>query len=162
MSTERVIIGFLLTSIVAGIVGAIFMEIVMWLIGRARWAQGNMITAVGSLFTHTREHAHRVGVILHGVSAIGFAAVYTLAMMNLHLAFFPRAFFAGIGFGVLHGIIVALMLVWVVSERHPLEEFQEAGFAIGFTHLIGHVGYGAGVGLIIGLAANGGWIPAAH
>jgi len=56
----------------------------------------------------------------------------------------------GVGFG--HGMIVSLMLVWVVAEQHPLEEFQEADLAIGLSHLAGHVAFGGVVGLVVGLS----------
>lgn len=151
MSTTKVIVDFLLTSLVGGLLGAVAMQLVMRLIARADWAKYNMIVAVGSLLTRSREHAWRTGVIIHAISAVGFAMLYTLAMMNLGLAVFPRAFFAGIGFGTLHGLFVSLALVWVVSERHPLEEFQRASFAVGVTHFAGHIAYGAIVGLVIGL-----------
>ena len=50
-------------------------------------------------------------------------------------------------------MLVSLMLVWVVCEAHPLEEFREAGFAVGLAHFAGHVAYGAVVGLIIGIGS---------
>jgi hypothetical protein len=53
---------------------------------------------------------------------------------------------------VLHGIIVSLMLVWVVADQHPLEEFKEADLLVGLGHFAGHVAYGAVVGLIVGLS----------
>lgn len=146
--------GFVLTSLVAGMLGAIAMEVVMWAITRAGWAQGNMIVAIGSVITRSREHALRAGVMLHAISAVAFAMVYTFAMKELGLAHFPTAFFAGIGFGVIHGMIVSLMLVWIVAERHPLKEFREAGLAVGVSHFAGHVAYGAVVGLVIGLAGG--------
>jgi len=143
--------GFVLTSLVAGVLGVAAMEAAMWLITRAGWAEGNMIVAIGSVMTRSREHALRAGVILHAISAIVFAMVYTFAMIKLGLTHFPTAFFAGIGFGVIHGMIVSLMLVWIVAERHPLEEFREAGLAVGVSHFAGHIAYGAIVGLVIGL-----------
>lgn len=158
MSSAHVIVDFLITAILAAILGAAAMGAVMWLMTRAQWAHSNMVIAVGSLFTRIREDAAKVGFIVHCVSAVGWAIIYTLAMIHLHLTGFPRAFFTGIGFGVLHGIVVSLMLVWVVSDQHPLEEFRGADFAIGLCHLVGHVVYGAGVGFVIGLASVAGWI----
>jgi hypothetical protein len=142
---------FILTSLVAGLLGAAAMELVMWSITRTGWAKANMIVAVGSVLTRSRENALRAGVLLHAISAVVFAMIYTFAMMNLGLAHLPRALFAGIGFGVIHGIIVSLMLVWIVAEQHPLEEFREAGLAVGVSHLAGHIAYGALVGFVIGL-----------
>lgn len=152
MSADPLSAGFVVTAIFAGVLGASAMEGVMFLITRAEWARGNMVAALGSLVTGRRENAFRAGAIIHGVSAVLFAGIYQYAMVAFGLAHMPDAFFTGIGFGALQGIVVSLMLVWVVCERHPLPEFQEAGFAVGLTHLAGHIAYGAVVGLVIGLA----------
>jgi hypothetical protein len=152
MSTTQLVTDFIFTSLVAGILGASAMEAVMWLITREGWAKANMIVAVGSLITRSRENALRTGIALHAVSSFGFAMLYAFAMMKLGLSHLPTSFFVGIGFGFIHGLIVSLMLVWVVAEKHPLEEFQEAGLAIGVSHLAGHVAYGAFVGLAVGLS----------
>lgn len=152
------IVDFLLTSIFAAVLGAAAMGGVMWLITRPHWARANMVIAVGSLFTRSREHAARVGFLAHCVSAVVWAMIYTLAMIHLNLTGFPRALFAGTGFGVLHGLVVSLMLVWVVSEQHPLEEFRDADFASGVSHFAGHVAFGAGVGLMVAVASVAGWI----
>jgi hypothetical protein len=146
------IIRFLLTVLAAGLTGGAAMELTMWLIARKGWAKGNMIVALGSLFTHARANAFRVGVIVHAFSAIVFATLYTLAMMALHYTDLRDAFILGLGFGFVHGMLVSLALVWVVADRHPLEEFKEADLAIGLCHLAGHVAYGGIVGLIVGVA----------
>jgi hypothetical protein len=145
------LIHFLVTSVVAGALGAIALEVAMWLICRTGWAKGNMIVAVGAILTRSRETAFQAGVLLHSISAVVFAMIYAFAMMQMGLTQLPTAFFIGIGFGMFHGLVVSLMLVWIVAERHPLEEFQEAGLAVGLSHFVGHVAYGAIVGLVIGL-----------
>jgi hypothetical protein len=148
----KLIIDFLLTAVVAGVLGAAAMEVVMWLICRSGWAKGNMIVAVGSILTRSRETAFRAGVRLHAISAVGFALIYAFAMRQLGLNHLPTSFVTGIGFGIFHGLVVSLMLVWIVAERHPLEEFQEAGLAVGLSHFAGHIAYGAVVGLVIGMS----------
>jgi hypothetical protein len=89
---------------------------------------------------------------MHGISGVGFAMVYTVAMMALNLTKFPTAVYAGIGFGVFHGMVVGLMLCWIVADHHPLEEFKEAGLAVAVSHLAGHVAYGLLVGIVIGFS----------
>jgi hypothetical protein len=152
MITAKLIFDFIFTSLMAGILGASAMEVVLWLITREGWAKANMIVAVGSLITRSRENAFRTGVVLHAISSFVFAAIYAFAMMKFGLSHLPTSFFAGIGFGIVHGLVVSLTLVWVVAERHPLEEFQEAGLAVGVSHFAGHVAYGAVVGLVVGLS----------
>lgn len=142
---------FLIVSILAGLLGAAAMEGVMFLITRAEWAKGNMVTALGGLISRQRQNAFKVGARIHALAAIGFALLYNYAMRAFGIAAFPNAFFAGIGFGFIHGLLVSLTLVWVVSDTHPFEEYREAGFAIGVVHLAGHVVYGAVVGLVIAI-----------
>jgi uncharacterized membrane protein YagU involved in acid resistance len=152
MSPVMLIVTYLLTSAAAGLFGGAAMELVMWLISRAGWSKGNMIVALGSLLTKSRDHAFRVGAILHIISAIGFAAVYVMLMLLLGVTHLPNSLMLGLGVGVFHGMLVSLMLVWVVSESHPLEEFNEAGLAVGLSHFAGHVAFGGVVGLVVGLA----------
>lgn len=151
MSTT-VILGFLLTALVGGLLGGIAMEGVLFLIGRSGWAKADMIVALGSMFTHSRDSAWRVGAMLHTVAAIGFAIAYTLLMHSLGYTRMPWSAALGAGVGFLHGLVVSLGLVWVVAEQHPLEEFNEAGLAIGLSHIVGHVVFGAVVGLIVGVS----------
>jgi hypothetical protein len=140
-----------MTAVVAGIFGGIAMIAVMRIMTRAEWARFDMIVAVGSLITRTREHAFQTGVIIHAISAIFFAALYTLAMWKFGLAHFPVAIFACAGIGIVHGMIISLLLVWVISDEHPLPEFRGADLAVGLVHFAGHVAYGAVVGLVIGI-----------
>jgi len=151
MSTTM-LVTFIMTCLVAGVLGGLAMEGALWLIGRAGWAKADMIVALGSMFTKSRETAWRVGAILHTVSAIGFAVLYTLLMHALGATEMPWSGALGVGVGFLHGLIVSLGLVWVVAEQHPLEEFNEAGLAIGLSHIVGHVAYGAVVGLVVAIA----------
>ena len=51
-----------------------------------------MLVALGSLFTHSRTNALRVGVIMHACSAVVFATLYTLGMIALDLTAMPRSF----------------------------------------------------------------------
>jgi hypothetical protein len=142
--------GFFVTALAAGVLGLVAMELAMWLITRKGWAQGNMIVAVGSLITRRRENAFAVGSVAHVFSAICFATLYLFAMTAFGFTQFPAALAAGIGFGLIHGMVVTLALVWIVSDQHPLEEFQDAGLAVGVSHIAGHVAFGAVVGLVIG------------
>ena len=146
------LVKYLCTALVAGIIGGFAMELAMWLISRAGLAKGDMVLALGSLLTKTRENAYRVGLIIHATAAIGFALVYALLMVTLGYTHLPLSLMLGLGVGALHGMIVSLMLVWVVADRHPLEEFKEADLLVGLTHFAGHVAYGAVIGLVVGLS----------
>ncbi|MEJ1973644.1 MAG: hypothetical protein WDM96_14630 [Lacunisphaera sp.] len=118
MNVTAFLFGYLGTALVAGILGGLAMELAMWLISRAGLARGDMVLALGSLLTRTRENAYRVGLVIHATAAIGFALVYTLLMVTLGYTHLPLSLVLGLGVGTLHGILVSLMLVWVVSDHH--------------------------------------------
>jgi hypothetical protein len=146
------LVTYLLTALVAGMCGGVAMEGVLWLVGRGGWAKADMLVALGSLLTKSRENAWQVGAVLHLISAIGFAAVYALLMLWLGFTKMPVSMMLGLGVGIVHGLLVSLMLVWVVAEQHPLEEFNEASLAIGLAHFVGHAAFGGVVGLVVGLS----------
>ena len=152
MNLTMFLVKYLCTALVAGVIGGLVMEGVMWLIARAGLVRGDMILALGSLVTKSRDNAYRVGLMVHVTAAIGFAFVYTLLMVTLGYTGMPMSLMLGLGVGTLHGILVSLMLVWVVADQHPLEEFRRAGVSVALTHFIGHIAYGAVVGLVIALA----------
>ena len=152
MNAGPMIATFLVYAAVAGLLGALAMTAAMKLVARSGWARGDMIVAVGSLLTKTRENAAPVGLVMHALSAVVFAQIYAVLLIGLELSAWPSAFFAGVGFGVFHGLVVSLSLCWVVADQHPLEEFRNAGASVAFTHFVGHVVYGAVVGLVIAFA----------
>ncbi|RXK53722.1 hypothetical protein ESB00_18730 [Oleiharenicola lentus] len=152
MNLAMFLVNYLGTALVAGVFGGLAMEGAMWLIAKAGLARGDMILALGSLLTKSRDNAYRVGLVVHATAALGFALVYTLLMITLGLTRMPLSLMLGLGAGVLHGLLVSLMLVWVVSDRHPLEEFKEADLLVGLSHFAGHVAYGAIVGVVVGLS----------
>lgn len=145
---------YLLTSLVAGLLGGAMMEFVLWVIGSVGWAKADMIVALGSLITKSKDNAWRVGATVHAVAAFAFGLLYTFLITKLGFAHMPAAMMLGAGLGLVHGLIVSLTLVWVVAERHPLEEFNEASLAIGLSHIVGHVAYGLVVGFVVGMGAN--------
>ena len=110
-----------------------------------------MVLALGSLLTKSRENAYRVGLFVHVTAAVSFGLAYTLLLLTLGYTHLPTSLMLGLGLGVLHGLLVSLMLVWVVADHHPLEEFKEADLLVGLSHFAGHVAYGAVVGLAVGL-----------
>lgn len=155
MNMTLVLVQYLGTSLVAGVVGGLALEGVMWLISRAGLAKGDMILALGALLTKSRENAYRVGFVIHVMAAMGFALVYVLLLLTLGFTHLPYSMLVGLGVGVLHGLLVSLMLVWVVADRHPLEEFKEADLLVGLSHMAGHVAYGGVIGLVVGLSPLG-------
>lgn len=152
MEPVRLITSFLLFASFAGILGALAMTSIMRLLAKTQWARGDMIIAVGSLLTRSRDNAFLVGCFMHLISAIFFGVIYTLILLTIGMTDWPEGFFVGAFFGVFHGLVVSLSLCWVVADQHPVEEFQQVGFSVAVTHFIGHMVYGAVVGFVIAVA----------
>ena len=150
--TAMFLVKYLCTALLAGVLGGVAMQFTMRLIARGGHVKGDRILALGSLITKSRDNAYRVGLIVHVTAAIGFGLVYTLLMVTLGYTGLPLSLMLGLGVGALHGLIVSLMLVWVVADQHPLEEFKETDLLVGLSHMAGHVSFGGVIGLVVGLS----------
>ncbi len=138
-------------TIFAGAVGTCAMTFLMTIIHRSRWANADMIRALGSLASKQYKRALIPGVIIHFAAGILFAFPYAIL---LTLVAEPQMLpLAGMGLvlGLFHGIVVAFGLVALVSENHPVEMFRKAGPEVAIAHIVGHMGYGCVVGAMIGL-----------
>jgi hypothetical protein len=53
--------------------------------------------------------------------------------------------------GIFHGVVFSFLLVILVAEHHPLEQFREAGSEVAIAHLAGHIIYGLILGTLVGI-----------
>ena len=139
----------ILEIVSAGLLGTLFMSSLMTMIHRSEWANADMIRALGSLLTRKYETALLPGLLIHVVAGITFAFGYA-ALVGLILADREGgALVICVVMGLIHGIVVGLVLMGLVSERHPVERFQKAEIEVIAAHVAGHVAYGLGVGLVL-------------
>lgn len=68
---------------------------------------------------------------------------------------FPYPIFLGIAFGFFHGLLMAYVLMIFASERHTIEDYRKATLEEGLLHLVGHIIFGAVVGILATLMAFG-------
>ena len=153
MPPENLIVSWLLVPLAAGGMGVAAMELAMWLMTSNGLMRGNMIVALGGLLTGSRQHAFRVGLTLHLVAGFVFALLYLWGLRSFGMTHFPVVLATSVGFGMFHGMVVSLLLVWAVNDHHPLKEFKGADLAIGLGNFMGHAAYGLAVGLVVGLAS---------
>ena len=151
MEERGLIIDFLRRVILSGLVGTGAMTLLMSFVTRAGLANADMVRAIGSVFTGSLDRALVVGATLYAMGGIIFAALYTFALSYLPLEGFWQTFGASTLLGFVHGFLMSFVLVVVVVEHHPVDKFREAGFGVALAHLLGHVAYGMGVGLVLGL-----------
>jgi len=150
------IVPFLTYSLLSGAIGTGGMTLTLHSFTRSGLVNANMVVAVGSLLTKSKESALLVGSVIHCFFGIIFALFYTLIIL---LAAPLKPLFVvgiGLGLGAMHGLVICFFLVATVADFHPLEEYREAGFTIGLAHLFAHVIYGLLIGIVIafsGIAA---------
>jgi hypothetical protein len=145
------VIGLLLCSVAAGVVGTGGMTGIMYLIDRFGLANAKMEVAIGSLITKSWKNARQVGLIMHFSAGICFAVLYAVLFHFLKVHGLPAFFGHGVITGFVHGFVMSFFLVYAVAEHHPLPEFREVGFGVALTHVVGHVVYGGLVGLVLGV-----------
>jgi hypothetical protein len=141
---------FVILAIVAGLTGTIFMSLVMWFIHERGWANADMIRAVGSLVTKRYDNALLPGLLLHMAAGCIFALFYVYVMRATGITNWFVLMQIGLAIGTMHGAAMVFILM-AMAEKHPLEQFRTAGPAVGWAHVVGHMAYGTGVGLAVGL-----------
>jgi hypothetical protein len=141
----------MLRGVVAGVVGTGGMTGILALIDRQGLANTRMEVAIGSIVTKSRTNATGVGLAIHFAAGICFAMLYTALFVVTGIHGIVNTTGIGLIAGFVHGFAMSFILVVLVAEHHPLPEFREAGFAVAVVHVVGHVIYGALVGLVFAL-----------
>lgn len=145
----------LILGAICGLIGAFAMNLFMRQVSSAYSKRVDMVRALGSFFTGNLDNADSVGTAIHSVAGIVFGMVYFLIMNAMNALIFPSAIFLGLGFGFFHGLITSYGLMFIASERHPIEEYRKATLEEGLLHLVGHLIFGGVAGLVGGLFALG-------
>jgi hypothetical protein len=143
------------TVLLAGVAGTLAMTIFMYVCHWTKFANGDMVRAIGSVVTKKYEGSFGPGIAIHILNGIVFAFVYYYAWKELGILnavdvtdakVMPQI---GMMTGFIHGFIVSFSLVIAVAEHHPLEQFRRTGFAVALVHILGHVVYGLIVALVV-------------
>src|SRR5262249_61175944 len=114
---------FGILAIVAGIVGTIFMSLVMWFIHERGWANADMIRAVGSLVTKRYDNSLLPGLLLHFAAGCFFALFYVYIMRATGITNWFVLMQIGLAIGTMHGAAMVFILM-AIAEKHPLEQFR--------------------------------------
>lgn len=134
----------------AGLFGTVCMSAVMWSIHYAGSTNADMVRAIGSFFTKKMETAFLPGIVTHIVFGVLFAFPYVF-LINMAPHILIASIVTGGAVGFFHGYLVGFLLVSLVAQKHPLEQFREAGISVAAAHVFGHMVYGVAIGVIIGL-----------
>lgn len=126
------------------------MNLFMRKIGSSFGQEVDMVRELGSFNTGSMEGALLRGTLIHVFFGVIFGMAYlatwqALGLIDLALV---QTAFLGLGFGFLHGMVFSYMLMFLVRERHPIEQYRQVTLQTGIIHLIGHMMYGFAVGII--------------
>lgn len=135
----------ILETVIAGVIGTGLMTFAMLFIHESGWARADMIRALGASVTKSYERSLTPGLLIHITSGVLFAFPYVFVIGGLDLVSIGAKVATGALIGFVHGFAMSFILIGVVAERHPLKQFQTAGFAVAAAHILGHVAYGIGV-----------------
>lgn len=140
-----------LIIVIAGILGSGCMAILLSLIHRKRFHEGDMVRVLGSAVTRSEENSLAPGLAIHLSAGILFAFIYafTLSLSPAESLVGYVSVCTGIGF--FHGLVMSMVLMIAVAEHHPLKRYRKVGPGVAIAYLVAHVFYGAIVGLVLGL-----------
>jgi hypothetical protein len=141
---------FALFVIVAGVSGTLLMSSVMWFIHRRGWANADMIRAVGSLVTRRYENSLGPGLLMHLAAGCLFAVPYLFIIRSVGVTNVFSLLLIGATLGTFHGAAMIFILM-ALAEKHPLPQFRKAEIDVAWAHVVGHVAYGTGIGLVTAL-----------
>lgn len=139
----------ILLTLLAGIAGACAMSAVMYGIHAIGAANADMVRALGSIVTRKYEGSFGPGLVIHAISGAMFAFPYSVVLGIVPAS--GAGPIAGIGalMGFFHGFVVSFLLIAMVAESHPVEQFRRTGISVAVAHIFGHIVYGAVVGLLV-------------
>ena len=149
------ILTVIILGAICGLIGSFAMNLFMRTVSHAYSQRVDMVIALGSFFTGTVDRAAILGTLIHSIAGIVFGILYFLLMNAMHSLSFPSAVFLGLGFGFFHGLIMSYCLMFIASERHPIEAYRKATLEQGLLHLVGHMIFGGVAGFIGGLLVLG-------
>ncbi|MEM7008153.1 MAG: hypothetical protein AAF462_03380 [Thermodesulfobacteriota bacterium] len=137
-----------LIILATGLIATGLMSLLLTFITRSKFANADMVRAIGSLYTGSYENALVPGLVIQFSSGIIFAFLYFMVMNFFFTPTLLSGILGGLIIGLAHGIIVAFALVITVAEHHPVEKFRQAGLTVASSHIAGHVIFGLTVGVI--------------
>jgi len=145
-------LGLIIWSVFAGALGAGVMSLFLWGITRSGFCNVRMLVAIGSLVTRRYENAATVGGVVHAIAGMVFGIFYGYVLVSINHPGVGLNMLYGAVIGMMHGLIMALVLVAAVADEHPLPEFQQRGLSVAVAHWVGHLFYGLVVGAVIGMS----------
>lgn len=143
-------LSYALTSILIGFLATLSMTSFLWLITKLKLCDVHMVRAIGSWLTRDEKNALIPGTIAHFTVGIMISFAYIILFQVLPNPQDIRYIYVimGGGAGFVHGIVMALFLVILIAEHHPLARFRKAGIKVAVYHFFAHIIYGIIIGTL--------------
>lgn len=142
MGDTLVIIEFLLTSAIAGMVATAGATACVSMFTGFQLSASEMMQAIGSVFTRSLESSLLVGRILHFIAGIGFAMIYIIVMSMFPMGGPLWPIGMGALIGLAHGFALSFVLVVTIAEHHPIPRYRSLGIGMAVAYIMAHVVYG--------------------
>jgi hypothetical protein len=76
-----------------------------------------------------------------------FAIPYLYILSHAGVTYWFHLVSIGLTLGTFHGAAMIFILL-ALAEKHPIPQFQKAGVDVAWSHVLGHMAYGTGIGLV--------------
>jgi hypothetical protein len=141
---------YLFFSVIIGLVATMGMTAFLWIVKKISIYDVDMVRAIGSYLTRNEKNALIPGILLHFTSGVIFSFAYII-LFNILPVIDPRPYlyisFGGL-LGFVHGLVMAVVLVFLIAETHPLPKYKKASFAVAVFHFLAHIIYGLLIGFL--------------
>lgn len=131
-------------AIVAGLVGTVFMTLLMMMAPKVGMPKMDVIGMLGTMFTANEGTAKIIGAIIHFMMGAVFAIIYAL-LWSYGIG--GATWLWGIVFGVVHGLLAGMMMP-MVAKMHPRPPELEGGPKALMGMAMGHALFGLVVALV--------------
>lgn len=138
-------------TLISGILATTAMSGLLYLVHFSGLANADMIRALGSMITKQYDTALLPGLAAHIVGGTIFAFPYAILLSAFPVHGIAATAAVGAGIGLFHGFVFSFVLIAMVAESHPIEQFREAGSVVALAHILAHVIYGTIMGALVSL-----------
>lgn len=128
----------------SGLLAAGVMAMFLVAIEKLGWAKSDMFWTLGKIFSNDKKKAKAIALLIHATAGVVFALGYVLLWSVYSPLDYNNFISAGILTGALHGAMVAVSLIIMVTGRNK-------GWNVAMTQVAAHTIFGLVLGGIVGM-----------
>jgi hypothetical protein len=128
----------------SGLLAAGVVAIFLVAIEKLGWAKSDMFWTLGKIFSNDKKKAKAIGLLIHATAGVAFAIGYVLLWSVYSPLDFHTFISAGILTGAVHGAMVAVSLIIMVTGRNK-------GWNVAMTQVASHTLFGLVLGGVVGM-----------